>query len=116
VRSKAVLDRHAQQQQGDPYYEMELHVLRLGDVAIATNPFELFLDFGIQIKARSKAIQTFLIQLACGSGRYLPTERAVPGGGYSAEVVDNTVGPQGGKVLVNATVEAINALWPAEAK
>ena len=95
---------------------MELHVLRLGDVAIATNPFELYLDYGVQIKARSRAVQTFLIQLACATAQYLPTERAVRGGHYSAEAVDNTCGPEGGKMLVNRTVEAINALWPAEAK
>ena len=29
---------------------MELHVIRLGDIAIATNVFELFTEFGIQIE------------------------------------------------------------------
>ncbi len=85
-------------------------------VAIATNPFELYLDYGIQMKARSRAVQTFLIQLATSSGGYLPTEKAVKGGHYSAELVDNIVGPEGGKALVHATVAAINALWPAEGK
>jgi len=103
-------------QQANPWFDVELHVLRLGDVAIATNPFELYLDYGVQIKARSKAIQTFLIQLACSSGGYLPSERAVRGGGYSAEIADNRVGPEGGKALVNATVAAINAFWAAEPK
>ncbi|MBM4033518.1 MAG: hypothetical protein FJ291_17285 [Planctomycetes bacterium] len=109
-RAKRVMDRF-ERQEAEPNYAMELHVLRLGDVAIATNPFELFLDFGIQIKARSKAVQTFLVQLACNSGGYLPTERAVRGGSYGAEVVSNLVGPEGGQALVNRTVEAINALW-----
>lgn len=45
-------------------YKMELHVIRLGDIAIATNPFELFTDYGIQMKTRSPALQTFVIQLA----------------------------------------------------
>ncbi len=110
-RAKRVMDRF-ERQEAEPYYTMELHVLRLGDVAIATNPFELFLDYGIQMKARSKAVQTLVIQLACNSGGYLPTERAVRGGSYSAEVVSNLVGPEGGQVLVARTVEAINALWP----
>ena len=92
---------------------MELHVLRLGDVAIATNPFELFTDFGIQIKARSRALQTFLIQLAGPGATYVPTERAERGGGYSAIVESSRVGSEGGQVLVERTVEAINALWPA---
>lgn len=91
-------------------YTMELHVIRLGDIAIATNDFELFTDFGIQMKARSKAIQTFVIQLA-GPGTYLPSERAVRGGGYSAVVQSSTVGPDGGQVLVDETVELINSLW-----
>ena len=80
-------------------------------MAIATNVFELFTEFGIQIKARSRALQTFVIQLA-GPGTYVPTERAVRGGGYSAIVESNLVGPEGGQVLVDRTVEVINSLWP----
>ena len=105
-------------QQPDDYavYPMELHVLRLGDVAIATNPFELFLDYGMQMRARSRSLQTFLIQLACGTGGYLPTERAVAGGGYSAIPESGFVGPEGGRVLVDRTVEAINGFWATKQK
>jgi len=110
-RAKAVIERF-ERQEAEPNYAMELHVLRIGDVAIATNPFELYLDYGIQIKARSRAVQTMIIQLACNSGGYLPTEKAVRGGSYSAEVVSNRVGPQGGQALVERTIETINALWP----
>lgn len=95
-------------------YPMELHVLRLGDVAIATNAFELYLDYGIQMRARSRALQTFVIQLAAGCGGYLPTERAVAGGGYSAIPESGLVGPEGGRVLVDRTVELMNGLWPAK--
>ena len=90
--------------------------MRLGDVAIATNPFELFTDFGIQMKSRSKAEQTFVIQLACKSGIYLPTAEAVKGGSYSATVKSNLVGPEGGQVLVDRTVEEINKLWNTDEK
>jgi hypothetical protein len=87
----------------------ELHVIRLGDVALATNPFELYLDYGIRIKARSKAVLTFIVQLSCQHSGYLPTERAIQGGGYSADKY--LVGPEGGQVLVNETVKLINAMW-----
>ncbi len=92
-------------------YTMELHVLRLGDVAIATNPFELFLDYGIQMKTRSQALQTFVIQLACGDGGYLPTEKAVSGGGYSAVAESVFVGPEAGRILVERSLEALNRFW-----
>jgi hypothetical protein len=93
-----------------PTYEMELHVLRIGDVAICTNSFELFTDYGIRMKARSKAIQTFVVQLV-GPGTYLPTKKAVRGGHYSAVVHSSLVGPEGGNVLVNRSVNIINSLW-----
>ena len=93
-----------------PTYEMELHVLRIGDVAICTNSFELFTDYGIRMKARSKAVQTFVVQLV-GPGTYLPTEKAIRGGHYSAVVHSSLVGPEGGNVLVNRTVNIINSLW-----
>lgn len=99
------------EQKTKPKFEMELHVLRLGDCAVATNPFELFLDFGLRMKTRSKAPQTFVIQLACSAGWYLPTAKAAAGGGYSAIIQSCLVGPEGGDVLVNRTVELINKMW-----
>jgi len=94
----------------EPTYEMELHVLQIGDVTIATNSFELFTDYGIRMKARSKAVQTFIVQLV-GPGTYLPTEKAIRGGHYSAVVHSSLVGPEGGNILVNRTVDIINSLW-----
>ncbi len=109
---QAVVDRYHEQQAGQVKpYAMELHVIRLGDIAIATNSFELFSDYGIQMKARSKALQTFVIQLV-GRGTYLPTERAVRGGGYSAIVESSLIGPDGGQLLAERTIETINSLWP----
>jgi hypothetical protein len=106
---QAIVDRY-EKQQTQPTQDVEVHVVRLGDVAICTNPFELFLDFGIQMKSRSKAVQTFVIQLVNGAG-YVPTEKAVRGGGYSAVIQSNEVGPAGGQALTDRTVELINGLW-----
>ncbi|MEX2565543.1 MAG: hypothetical protein WD431_06345, partial [Cyclobacteriaceae bacterium] len=99
-----------QQSVPNPMYPVEIHALRLGDVVICTNPFEMFTDFGIQIKARSEAMQTFILQLV-GPGTYLATEEALKGGHYSAIVESNRVGPEGGQVLVDHTVKMINELW-----
>jgi len=112
-----VVERYEAQKAGtEKPFQMELHVLRLGDVAIATNPFELYTDYGVQMKARSPAIQTFVIQLACSSGGYLATERAVRGGGYGAVIQSNRVGPEGGQRLVDCTVQTLKELWKESAK
>lgn len=108
---QTVLDRHKEQQAGtEEPYQMELHTIRLGDIAIATNDFELFNDFGTQMKSRSPALQTFVIQL-CGPGTYVPTNRAVQGGSYSAIIESNLVGPAGGQVLTEKTIESIGQLF-----
>lgn len=109
--NKGVVDRYEAEKAGTAgIFQMELHTLRLGDVAIAINEFELFTDYGVQMKARSPAVQTFLIQLT-GSAGYLPTPRAVAGGSYSAIIQSSRVGPEGGQALVEQTVESLNKLW-----
>lgn len=92
-------------------YTTEIHVIRFGDVAIATNPFELFLDYGNRMRARSRASQTFLVQLCCADGGYLPTKKAEQGGHYSAYISSGIAGHQAGAVLVEKTVEEIGKMW-----
>jgi hypothetical protein len=50
-------------QQGTPHprWDVELHVIRIGDVTRCTSEFELFTDYGIRIQARSKALQTLVV-------------------------------------------------------
>lgn len=124
-RDRRVVARY-EAQKSEPHHPVELHVLRLGEVAFATSPFELFLDYGVRIKARSAALQTFLSQITCGYDGYLPTAKAVHArlhpqdrdrrgfsGNYGASVASNLVGPEGGQVLVDRTVELTRKLWDA---
>ncbi len=98
-------------QQTEEVYPVECHIIRLGDIAIATNPFELYLDYGNRIKARSLAEQTFIVQLCCGAAQYLPTEKAEKAGHYSAYVASGNVGHEGGDILVRNTISEINGIW-----
>ena len=106
-----VVQRYEQlQKDPDATYPVEIHVVRIGDVAICSNPFELYCEYGIRIKARSKATQTFILQMS-GFGSYLPTERAQAAGSYSAIPQSNIIGPAGGQMLVDKTVGIIDELW-----
>ncbi len=96
-----------------PPVPIEVHALRIGQAVLATNPFELYLDYGLRIKAQSPAAQTLVVQLAAGSGWYLPTERAVNGGHYGAHPAVAPVGPEGGRMLVNETLQAIREICAA---
>lgn len=98
-------------QQESTIYRCPVHVLRIGDVSIATNPFELFVEFGMRLKARSPSQQTFLIQLSNDNGDYLPTQRAIEGGSYSSKPASTLCGPDSGTELVERTLEALRALW-----
>ena len=102
-------------QEAEPNILMELHVVRIGNIAFASNMFELYMDYAHRIQGRSPFEQTFIIQL-CGqphrkSGSYLATERAAKGRGYSANLLSNLVSPKGGQQLVEATLEELNELY-----
>lgn len=108
--AEAVIERAAERTQS-PDFKMELHTLRIGATAFCTNPFELFLDYGLRIKARSHAGQTFVVQLCCGSAGYLPTARAEKNGGYGGLIINGIVGSEGGEKMVDETVKGLNVLF-----
>jgi hypothetical protein len=109
TRGQSVLERF-ELEKVQPKLPVEVHVLRIGDIVMATNPFELYLDYGIRMKARSPAVQTFVVQLA-GRGTYLPTGRSVAGGAYGAVPASTVIGPEGGDELVEGTLEMIDEIW-----
>lgn len=89
---------------------LELHAVCLGEIAFATNPFELYIDYTTQMRGRSRATQTFLVQLAGNSG-YLPGARSIAHKGYSSTPATTIVGAEGGDKLVEWTVKTINQMW-----
>jgi len=95
-------------------FPTDIVISRLDDMAFATSPFELFLDFGNRIRARSWAAQTFLAQLSNDEAGYLPSALAEKGGHYSAYVSSGIVGHEGGDILVEKTVSVINELFSEE--
>ena len=117
--------RNAESVKKIPAFEAELHIVRIGDIAFASNPFELFIDYMHRIQRQSPYELTFIVQLAqMGglSGGYLPTERAVANRGYSAEPYSYSTSPEGGDTLVKETVKELQRLYrlrwkrPAPAK
>ena len=97
-----------------PALEAELHIVRIGDIAFASNPFELVIDYMHRIQRQSPYELTFIVQLAQMGGLpagYLPTERAVANRGYSAEPYSYSTSPAGGDTLVAETVKELRRLY-----
>ena len=113
-RYDAVIQRYETQKE-NPKYPMELHVVKVGDIAFATNQFELYMDYQHRIQARSPFVQTFIVQLAAqpgkNAGSYLCTERGAWGMGYSATVFCNRVSPAGGQQLVEETLAELKRIY-----
>ena len=100
-------------QEKEPDILSDIHVVKIGNIAFATNRFELYMDYMHRIQARSPFEQTFVVQLVTGphgSGSYLATERAEANKGYSASPYCNQVSPKGGQQLVEETLKILEEL------
>ena len=63
--------------------KVDIHALAIGDsFAVASNPSELFCDFGIEIKQKSPVKYTMIAELTNGYAGYVPTKKAFEEGGY----------------------------------
>ena len=63
-----------------------IHVVRIGDGAIATAPGEAFAEFGMAVKERSPAAPTMYAAYTNDYVGYLPTEHEYAFGGYRSRL------------------------------
>ncbi|MBL9179349.1 MAG: neutral/alkaline non-lysosomal ceramidase N-terminal domain-containing protein [Verrucomicrobiaceae bacterium] len=86
-------------------------VARIGPFAIATNPGELFVEWGISVKKRSPFPHTILGELTNDWVGYEPTELAFQHEGYETLAGANFVSLEGIQKLVDASVDLLQELW-----
>lgn len=98
-------------QRNDQTHATPIHVIRLGEIAFASSPFELYTDYAVRIRERSQAVQTFLVQKAGCSGTYLPSGRSIGHKGYGSVPASTDIGPEGGEMLVERTLSTIDELF-----
>ena len=93
----------------EPTMSMEVQVFRLADdVAIVTLPGEVFVEFGLQIKAESPFATTLVIELANDAPGYIPTKKAFVEGGY--ETVNSRIAPGGGEKMAEVAITMLKEL------
>lgn len=79
IRARTHLSRHEQGQATEP---VEVQTLKLGDLALFGIPAEYFVEYGLQLRERSSAKHTFVVELANDTMGYVPTPEAFDGGAY----------------------------------
>lgn len=105
----AIINREKLQKLSDTY-PIEIHCVKIANTVILTNPFELFVYYADLMRASSGFPNTMVVQLTNGYEGYLPTKRAVEGGGYSSYVCNGILGPDGGEELVQETMKLLDSI------
>ena len=101
----------------NPVDTLPVHVVRIGDVALVTQPCELYCQFGLDIKRRSPAPITAVVGITDGYAGYCPTIYGVLGGGYSGQAIGWTrLEPNAGYEIVESAGPMLNALWRSGAE
>lgn len=96
----------------NPTDTLPVHALRIGEVALVTQPCELYCQFGLDIKRRSPASITAVVGLTDGYCGYCPTIYGILGGGYSGQAISWTrLEPNAGYLVVESAGRLLNSLW-----
>jgi hypothetical protein len=83
----------------------QVQAFRIGDLAIAALPTEVFVEIGLDIKRRSPFKQTIVGELANDWFGYLPTDAGFEQGGY--ETLASRCAPGTGQSLADCAVRLL---------
>jgi len=87
-----------------------VQAFRIGDQAIVSMPFEVLVEIGLEIKAKSPFKNTFLIELANGGYGYLPPPNQHKLGGYETWLGTSRFAPDSSDILIHNLVEMLGEL------
>jgi neutral ceramidase len=94
-----------------PTENVIIQAFRIGDQAIVSLPFEVLVEIGLELKQKSPAPRTFIIELANGSYGYLPPPNQVELGGYETWLGTSRFEKHSSDVLVKELLEMLGELW-----
>ena len=91
---------------GKPKFaDVKLQTIRVGNLAIAAIPCEVFSETGLEIKSKSPFQTTFTIELANGHYGYMPTPEQHELGGYETWMGTNQLERDASRRMVSALLE-----------
>jgi len=98
-------ERTMRQQEAPAEVSIILQTVRIGELGIATIPFETFTETGLELKAKSPLKPTFTMELANGSYGYLPTPEQHALGGYETWLGTSKVEIEASRKIVKTLLE-----------
>jgi hypothetical protein len=94
-------------------WEIPLQAMHVGDLGIVGLHGEVFVEVGLDIKARSPFAQTLVVGLANGSAGYVATDQALTEGSYETRLCRHVRAPAGSAQLwADTAVKALDSLRP----
>lgn len=93
-----------------PTLDVTVQTHRIGDLALAAMPFEVFAEIGLELKQLSPIQPLMNVSIANGSHGYLPTPAQHQLGGYETWIGVNKVQLDASVKLVGALVEMLGEL------
>jgi neutral ceramidase len=96
-----------------PMNDVDIQTIKLGDeIAIVASPTQMFVEFGLEIKACSPFKYTLFAGMSNGNMGYVPTEQAFKEGGYEVRKlpINSHLDISAGKRIVDASIELLNEI------
>ena len=109
ARRAAMRAQVARRVAGKSSLPIEVHALRIGDIALVGTPLEPFVEIGFAVRERSPFPVTLFSGYSNEGWAYVPTAADYPLGGYEVEITP--FAPGADQALVEGTLETLQELW-----